>query len=208
MNSRGRFGGIDHRHRTKSRRMRRRPNYQKAVTEVKSLAEIMTKSAAIANANCSSRRASPPGVPGMPCMSFILTLRKIWASPSVIGGASTGCTAGRLTFILAAAAPTTHKSSSGCITHPAVHRRTIRPRTKELEGRRRAEQRLELSPARLADPRRESDNFRTKRRRRKGRGRVWPGRTGRCSSGRPVAAGGMRRRRQTWSAVLRRGVGA
>lgn len=73
-------------------------SYQKAVTEAKSLVETMTPSAATANANWNKRRARPPGVPGMPWMSFILTLGGFSAA-SVRGGASTGCTAGRLTNI-------------------------------------------------------------------------------------------------------------
>lgn len=51
--------------------------------------------------NWQRRRASPVDVPGMPCTSFILTLRGGAASflPSIKGGGSTGCTAGRLILI-------------------------------------------------------------------------------------------------------------
>lgn len=62
--------------------------YQKAVTEGKSLVVAMTTSAAAANTNWLMRKVSPPGVPGMPCKSFILTLGAL--APSVVGASSTG----------------------------------------------------------------------------------------------------------------------
>ena len=59
----------------------------------------MTRREMTAKMNWKRRKAKPPQVPGMPCMSFILALGTFCA---VCGGASTGCTDGRLTFIAAA----------------------------------------------------------------------------------------------------------
>lgn len=72
--------------------------YLKAVTEGKSEVVAMTVRETTVKMNWQRRRASPVGVPGMPCTSFILTLRGGAASflPSIRGGGSTGCTAGRL----------------------------------------------------------------------------------------------------------------
>lgn len=74
--------------------------YRKAVTEGKSLVVPMTQSARTAKANWENRRARPPGVPGMPWMSFILPLGIAPFAASVTGGASTGCTDGWITFIV------------------------------------------------------------------------------------------------------------
>lgn len=65
----------------------------------KSEVEAMTEREIAAKQSWQRRRASPPGVPGMPWTSFILTLRAFWAATSVVGGASTGWTNGRLTYI-------------------------------------------------------------------------------------------------------------
>jgi hypothetical protein len=65
------------------------------VTEEKSEVEAMTASAATAKTNWRKRRRRPPGVPGIPGKSFMRTPCGFSAA-SVIGGASTGCTAGRL----------------------------------------------------------------------------------------------------------------
>jgi hypothetical protein len=65
------------------------------VTEAKSEVEAMTASAATAKTNWRKRRRRPPGVPGIPGRSFMRTPCGFSAA-SVIGGASTGCTAGRL----------------------------------------------------------------------------------------------------------------
>lgn len=73
--------------------------YQKAVTEGKSLVVAMTHSDTAANANWKNRNTRPPRVPGMPWMSFIRALGAPLAA-SVSGGASIGCTAGWLTFIV------------------------------------------------------------------------------------------------------------
>ena len=77
--------------------LRKNEIYQKAVTEGKSLVVAMTTSAAAAKRNWKNRKASPPRVPGIPSMSFILTMGAF--APSVVGGSSAGWTVAWLTFI-------------------------------------------------------------------------------------------------------------
>lgn len=74
-------------------------HYQKAVTEGKSRVVAITHRDTAANANWKTRNTRPPRVPGMPWISFIRALGGPLAT-SVSGGASIGCTAGWLTFIL------------------------------------------------------------------------------------------------------------
>lgn len=71
--------------------------YLNAETEGKSLEAAMTANAATANPNWKQRRARPPRVPGMPSMSFILTIGA--SPPSVVGVSSTGWTDALLAFI-------------------------------------------------------------------------------------------------------------
>lgn len=69
-----------------------------AETEGKSREAAMTAKAATANPNWMQRRARPPRVPGMPSMSFILTMGA--TSPtSVVGASSTGWIDPWLVFI-------------------------------------------------------------------------------------------------------------
>lgn len=77
----------------------------------------MTHRAPSPNANWRSRRVRPPGVPGIPWMSFILTLCRFSGLPSVSGGTSTGCTAGRLTLISAVEAPRDHSLNAPMVEY-------------------------------------------------------------------------------------------
>lgn len=65
----------------------------------KSVVVSITQREIRAKRNWQRRRARPTAVPGMPGISFILTLGGATLAPSVIGGASTGCTDGRLKLI-------------------------------------------------------------------------------------------------------------
>lgn len=73
-------------------------SYQNAVAERKSLVVAITEMERTEKRSWKRRRMRPPVVPGMPCKSFILTPGPL-AAASVAGGASRGCTEGRLMFI-------------------------------------------------------------------------------------------------------------